>query len=164
MTATPLAMSAAAASPAAFAVSLPATRSRSARTGTKGRTPYSLRVLRPRRIAALTSALVLALPGAALAGGAGDDQYEDPFGDEPTQSEPAQTPDAGEGAPEAEPAPADPAPQAAPAPAEAAPAASSGAPTLPRTGADAALVALAGGALVLAGAALRRRTADDVPR
>jgi LPXTG-motif cell wall-anchored protein len=120
-------------------------------------------VLRPRRIAALTSAFVLALPGAAFAGGAGDDQYQDPFGDEPTQSEPQQAPDSGAGAPEAEPAPAAPAPDPGPA-AEAAPAASPAAPALPRTGADAALVALAGGTLVLAGAALRRRTADDAPR
>jgi hypothetical protein len=103
-----------------------------------------------RRILPLTCAVLLALPGTALAGGAGDDQYQDPFADEPAQSEqPAQQ------APQAEaaPAPADPAQGADPA----APAAS---PALPRTGPDAGLTALGGGALLLAGLALRRRTAD----
>jgi hypothetical protein len=60
-------------------------------------------VLRHRRVPALTCALVLALPGTALAGGAGDDQYEDPFGDEPagttTQSAPAPAEPAPSGAP-----------------------------------------------------------------
>jgi hypothetical protein len=115
------------------------------------------RVLSVRRILPLTCALLLALPGAALAGGAGDDQYEDPFGDEPAQSEqPAQ---------QEEPAPATEAPAPAPAaPAEdAAPAApAAAAPALPRTGPDAGLTALGGGALLLAGLALRRRTADVV--
>ena len=104
----------------------------------------------------LTCALLVALPGTALAGGAGDDQYEDPFGDEPagttTQSAPA------------------PAQESAPSPTEAhndaaaaaAPSASSAASTLPRTGTDAGLTALGGGVLLLAGVALRRRTADGV--
>jgi pyruvate dehydrogenase E2 component (dihydrolipoamide acetyltransferase) len=96
--------------------------------------------------------LVLALPGTALAGGAGDDQYQDPFEDPPAESAPEST------TPEPEAAPA---PQAAPA--QAAPSTQAAAPTLPRTGAEAGITAVAGGVLVLAGMALRRRTADDVP-
>ena len=40
-----------------------------------------------RRLAILLAALFLGLPGAAFAQGAGDDQYQDPFGDEPSQSD-----------------------------------------------------------------------------
>ena len=105
-------------------------------------------------IAALLCAL--AAPSAALAQGAGDEQYQDPFGDEQSQQEPAPT---------ATPAPAQPAP-AQPAPAQPAPAAPAPAPApvqaapseqLPRTGADAGWLALAGAALLAAGIALRRR-------
>jgi LPXTG-motif cell wall-anchored protein len=115
-------------------------------------------VPRTRRLLTLTCALLLGLPGTALAGGAGDDQYEDPFGDEPagttTQSAPAP----------AEPAPSETEAQGDQAAAEAAPSASAPAPaTLPRTGADAGLAAIGGGALLLAGLALRRRTADELP-
>ncbi|HWT92942.1 MAG TPA: LPXTG cell wall anchor domain-containing protein [Solirubrobacteraceae bacterium] len=39
------------------------------------------------RLATLISVFVLALPGAAFAQGAGDDQYQDPFGDEPAQND-----------------------------------------------------------------------------
>jgi LPXTG-motif cell wall-anchored protein len=39
-----------------------------------------------RSVAACLTALLLAAPGAAWAQGAGDDQYEDPFGDTPAQS------------------------------------------------------------------------------
>ncbi|MFP5394498.1 MAG: LPXTG cell wall anchor domain-containing protein [Gammaproteobacteria bacterium] len=48
----------------------------------------------------------------------------------------------------------------------AAPAATSAtsAPALPRTGTDAAITALGGGALLLAGLGLRRRTADAAGR
>jgi len=103
-------------------------------------------------IAALLCAL--AAPSAALAQGAGDEQYEDPFGDEQAQSEPTPTatatPAPAQSAPSA-PAPA-PAPSAAPAPTQAAPA-----PQLPRTGADAGALALAGLVLLAAGLVLRRR-------
>jgi hypothetical protein len=40
-----------------------------------------------RRLATLLAALLLVFPAAAFAQGAGDDQYQDPFGDEPSQSE-----------------------------------------------------------------------------
>ena len=106
-------------------------------------------------IAALLCAL--AAPSAALAQGAGDEQYQDPFGDEQSQAEPTPT---------ATPAPAQPAPsQAAPAPTAApsaaqAPTQAAPAPAsseaLPRTGADAGWLALAGAVLLAAGLALRR--------
>jgi pyruvate dehydrogenase E2 component (dihydrolipoamide acetyltransferase) len=102
-------------------------------------------------IAALLCAL--AAPSAALAQGAGDEQYQDPFGDEQSQSEPTPTPTP---AP-AQPAPAQPAPAqppAAPAPAPAPAQASQ--EQLPRTGADAGWLALAGVVLLAAGIALRR--------
>jgi LPXTG-motif cell wall-anchored protein len=108
----------------------------------------------------------LALPAAAAAQGAGDEQYQDPFGDEQSQQEPAPTP---EPAPPAPPPAAAPTPepaspsqsQATPPPAAATPGAGgSGSAQLPYTGADAGLLALAGAVLLSAGLALRRR-ADD---
>ena len=106
-------------------------------------------------VAALLCAL--AMPSAALAQGAGDDQYQDPFGDEQSQEDPTPT---ATPAP-AQPAPAQPAPaQPAPAPAQApapAPAQSGQSEQLPRTGADAGWIAFAGAALLAAGIALRRR-------
>jgi len=101
----------------------------------------------------------LAVPSAALAQGAGDDQYQDPFGDEQSQEEP--TPTATPAPAQAQPAPAQPAPAApAPAPAQApapASAQSGQSEQLPRTGADAGWIAFAGAALLAAGIALRRR-------
>ena len=97
---------------------------------------------------------VLAAPSAALAQGAGDEQYQDPFGDEQSQSEP--TPTATPAPAPAQPAPAHPAPaQPAPAPAPA-PAQASQAEQLPRTGVGAGWIALAGIVLLAAGIALRR--------
>jgi len=106
-------------------------------------------------IAALLCAL--AAPSAALAQGAGDEQYQDPFGEEqPEPSEPAPAPTATP-AP-AQSAPSAPAPTATPsaaqAPTQAAPAPAG---ELPRTGADAGWLALAGAVLLAAGLALRRR-------
>jgi pyruvate dehydrogenase E2 component (dihydrolipoamide acetyltransferase) len=119
--------------------------------------------------AVLTVAALLAVPAAAMAQSAGDEQYVDPFqgGEEQPSQAPEETPQAPP--PEAPAQPAEPAP-AAPAPAEpAAPAAPSGeagevttaptqtaAPTLPRTGFPVALLLPAGAALLLAGVALRR--------
>lgn len=114
-------------------------------------------MIRARRLLPLTCALALAFPASALAGGAGDDQYQDPFGDEPaqTQSSPApqESAPAQEAAPQADSGSAAPAPSVSPA-----------APALPRTGTDAGLIAAGGGVLLVAGLALRRRTADGVPR
>jgi LPXTG-motif cell wall-anchored protein len=96
----------------------------------------------------------LAAPSAALAQGAGDEQYQDPFGDE--QSEPAPTPTATP-AP-AQSAPSAPAPTAAPsASAAQAPTQAAPAEQLPRTGTDAGWPALAGAVLLAAGLVLRRR-------
>jgi LPXTG-motif cell wall-anchored protein len=122
------------------------------------------------RLASLLALAALALaPGTAFAQGAGDEQYNDPFGQEdPSQESPSQereprsTPDqdqgsgggsdegsAGSGAPSSAP-PTDSSDEAPPAPA---------APSneLPRTGFPLGLVALAGAALLAAGLALRRR-------
>jgi hypothetical protein len=38
------------------------------------------------RLATLVAVLLFAFPAAAFAQGAGDDQYQDPFGDQPSQS------------------------------------------------------------------------------
>jgi LPXTG-motif cell wall-anchored protein len=99
----------------------------------------------------------LALPSAALAQGAGDEQYSDPFAGEQQEEEQQQpapeatpepvAPEAAPAAPEAAPAPAAPAPAAAPSSSE----------QLPYTGADAGLLALGGALLVAAGVALRVR-------
>jgi LPXTG-motif cell wall-anchored protein len=114
------------------------------------------------RLTTALIALLLALPAAALAQGAGDEQYSDPFGpDQQQQSEPTPQPTA---APTQAPATAAPSSQTAPAPAPtaapAAPAASS-APQLPYTGVDAGWVALGGAVLLGAGLALRRRTGEE---
>jgi LPXTG-motif cell wall-anchored protein len=100
--------------------------------------------------------LALALPTAALAQGAGDEQYTDPFAGQQDEEQPAAPEATPAPAPE-EAAPAAPGP-AAPAPAPAAPSSQpSSAEQLPYTGADAGLVALGGALLVAAGVALRRR-------
>jgi hypothetical protein len=39
------------------------------------------------RVVTLLAALLFAFPAAAFAQGAGDDQYQDPFGDEPSQND-----------------------------------------------------------------------------
>jgi hypothetical protein len=101
-----------------------------------------------RRIVALFLAVsLLALPTAAMAQGAGDEQYQDPFGqsDQPngSQDQPAAEP-------EAAPAPATPAEPAVSSQ-------QSAAPALPRTGFPAFLLASAGAMLLAGGTALRRR-------
>jgi LPXTG-motif cell wall-anchored protein len=104
--------------------------------------------------------LLLAAPAAALAQGAGDEQYSDPFGpDEQQQSEPTPQPTA---APTQAPSTAAPSTQAAPAPtaAPAAPAPTSGR-QLPYTGVDAGWVALGGALLLGAGVALRVRLREE---
>ena len=105
-----------------------------------------------RRVLALTVALAF-VPAAAYAQGAGDDQYEDPFGDEPAQQE-------------ATPAPTTAPPPVAPAAtATAAPPSSTPEPanTLPYTGIDGWPVAIAGALLLGAGLTLRVRLADKRP-
>ena len=117
------------------------------------------------RVPALILLLVLALavPGSAFAQNAGDDQYQDPFGDAPAQSDDdgglSETPPGGGGSGGGEagtsgdvPAPA-PAPEAAPPTAAAAPSSA-----LPNTGSDARLLALLGLSMLMVGVGLRLRT------
>jgi hypothetical protein len=116
-------------------------------------------------LALVALALSLALPSAALAQSAGDEQYTDPFGEgdsggqtqEPSPDQPVEQPS---GTPEPAPAPggngtAEPAPTAEAAPAPEA--AQDGSPTLPRTGAPVILFAAIGYVLLLAGTAIRRK-------
>ena len=100
----------------------------------------------------MLAALVLSLaaPAAALAQGAGDDQYTDPFGS-------GQNDDSGEEqqpGPEPEPAAPEPAPTPAATASQEEPA---GQEQLPYTGADEGLVALAGVVMLAGGIALRLR-------
>jgi hypothetical protein len=109
-----------------------------------------------RLLTLLVTLSLLALPSAALAQSAGDEQYADPFGqvDEPSGSQ-------GEG----EPAPApEPTPAPAPAPSDEVAGATqtdvvqqTDAPTLPATGLPAGLLAGTGALLLAAGSTLRRR-------
>lgn len=100
------------------------------------------------RISALLAATLLALPGAAVAQSAGDEQYADPFEEAPAQSEPAAPADDGN----------------ASAPAAAAPSAKAAAPAatsrrserLPYTGLNLVLVLATGLVLLLTGFAMRR--------
>jgi hypothetical protein len=105
-----------------------------------------------RLLTLLAALLLLALPSAALAQSAGDEQYADPFGEveEPSESqdEPAQTPE-----PEPAPAPAEPSASGE----EAAVSQETDAPTLPATGLPAGLLAGTGVLLLAGGTSLRRR-------
>jgi LPXTG-motif cell wall-anchored protein len=123
---------------------------------------------RGRRITCLLAAAALALPAAAGAQSAGDDQYQDPFAPGSGQTDGGGngsdgSSDSGGGdAPSAQPVPEPTTPEPA-APEPAAPAATApvapaaNAQELPRTGADERLVALAGSVLLISGLALRRR-------
>jgi hypothetical protein len=110
----------------------------------------------PSVIALAATALVLAAPGTALAQGAGDDQYTDPFGSGDT---PTATPTPQPAAPPATPAPAVPAAPPAAAPAASAAQATPAQPQLPYTGSPvgAAVLAAAGGILLASGLTLRVR-------
>jgi LPXTG-motif cell wall-anchored protein len=113
-----------------------------------------------RRIAVLLAAVTIALaPTAALAqsGGAGDDQYVDPFGSNGQQQSGGSS---GSGGSSTQPSlPSTPSATASSGQATAAAPATSSR-QLPRTGADAVVVAAIGAVLLLAGVALRRRLAD----
>ena len=115
------------------------------------------------RLATMLVALALsvAAPTAALAQGAGDDQYSDPFGS-------GQNDDSGSGDDDAQPEPSQPAePAPAPDPAPEATASQqepAGQDQLPYTGADEGLVALAGGMLLVGGVALRVRVSGRARR
>ena len=107
-----------------------------------------------RSICALALALVLALPSAALAQNAGDQQYTDPLA--PGQNDGGGGGDSGAPAPST---PSQPSAGSAQAPTPAQPAQAGGTDELPRTGLPAGLLALAGAGMLGAGAALRRRVA-----
>ena len=108
--------------------------------------------MRRRLIAALAALALLAVPAAALAQSAGDEQYTDPFGDvnPPTQDD---------GTANSSPAPAT--DQTAQAPATesttAAAADSNAGGSLPLTGVPAALIALLGALMFGTGISVRRR-------
>ena len=111
-----------------------------------------------RRTLSTAVATLALIPAGASAQSAGDEQYEDPFGDATPQAQatpaPAQAPAA---------APAQSQTPAPAAPTQPAPAASASAPAaeLPRTGGDAWLPALLGLILLSAGVALRARVRRD---
>lgn len=115
-----------------------------------------------RATAILAAALALSAPGAALAQSAGDDQYRDPFAGEeqPDGSTGGDDPEASGGSGGAGGSgggsTAAPAPTAQTAPVTTAPTATTAGETLPRTGADAWILAIAGVGLLAAGSALRR--------
>ena len=105
-----------------------------------------------RRLLALFLALsMLALPSAAAAQSAGDEQYADPFGQTEQPNGSQEQP-----APEPQPAPAPAAPTAAPAE-QAVASQQTQAPTLPATGVPVHLLASTGALLLASGALLRRR-------
>jgi len=105
------------------------------------------------------SALLALTPASAFAQGAGDEQYQDPLtapsapAQTQTQTQTTTAPSSTTTAPAATSAPAA---TAAPTSTQAAPA-----QELPRTGASAGLIGMAGAALVLSGAALRRRIVEQ---
>lgn len=108
----------------------------------------------------IAAAAIALAPASAFAQGAGDDQYNDPFGDEESQ-EATPAPTAQAPAPTATPAPATPS-QATPVPsgpqATATPA--PGGPSLPYTGIDGWPIAIGGALLLGSGLALRARLRD----
>ncbi len=125
----------------------------------------------PRRILVALVALVLALPSAAFAQGAGDDQYQDPFGDEQAQDggrdgraaqddgglddEPPVDREESPDPPPEEPEQEEPAEEPAQEPAQEQPG-----QTLPNTGSDPRILAYMGLLFLLIGVGLRLRTID----
>jgi LPXTG-motif cell wall-anchored protein len=112
-------------------------------------------MMSPRRLAALAVALSLALPAGALAQGAGDNQYQDPFAGEDSGSGSGGGGGGGGGAEGT----TGNGSQLSNSPPSSQLAAQSSTPSgeLPRTGADPSLVALLGAGLILTGAGLRVR-------
>ena len=127
-----------------------------------------LAIVRPmpdsrRRLVALAAAILLASPASAFAQSAGDDQYDDPFGDGGQQEQPASTPEPAPAPAEPAPAPApaataEPSAESTPVPATGSSSSGGGGKQLPRTGAPAGLVLAAGAAMLLGGLLLRRST------
>jgi LPXTG-motif cell wall-anchored protein len=109
----------------------------------------------PRRIAALAAALSLSLPAGALAQGAGDNQYQDPFAGEDSGSGSGSGSGGGGGAEGTSGNGS--LSNSPPAGEQLASQQSTSSGELPRTGADPGLVALLGAGLILTGAGLRVR-------
>ncbi len=109
----------------------------------------------PRRIAALAAALSLCVPAGALAQGAGDNQYQDPFAGEDSGSG-AGSGSGGGGGAEGNSGNGS-LSDSPPAGESLASQQSTSSGELPRTGADPGLVALLGAGLILTGAGLRVR-------
>jgi LPXTG-motif cell wall-anchored protein len=116
---------------------------------------------RRQRIACAVAAVALGLPSTGWAQGAGDEQYTDPFGGDQEQD---QEPEATPAPSEPEPAPAAPAPAPEPEPATIAATTATAEQQLPRTGADAGLLALGGTLLLASGVALRVRLSEPARR
>jgi hypothetical protein len=114
--------------------------------------------MRRRLIAAAAILALLAVPAAALAQSAGDEQYADPFGD---VQEPGQDEGTANESPALDAAPPAEAP-AAPASTTSAGADSDASGTLPRTGFPAALSALVGALLLGTGVSMRRHAQSPV--
>jgi LPXTG-motif cell wall-anchored protein len=110
----------------------------------------------PRRIAALAAALSLALPAGALAQGAGDNQYQDPFAGEDSGSG-GGSGSGSSGGGGAEGTDNGTLSSSPPSGEQLASQQSTSSGELPRTGADPGLVALLGAGLILTGAGLRVR-------
>jgi hypothetical protein len=112
-----------------------------------------------RAAASLMLLTALALPSAAFAQSAGDEQYSDPFG--PEEQPQAQEEPQVEEQPAAPAEPVEPAPSPEPAAESsadvAAAPAQSGDPSLPVTGLPALLILVVGAGLLAAGAGVRRR-------
>jgi hypothetical protein len=118
-----------------------------------------------RRFAALL-ALLLAFPVAAHAqSGAGDDQYQDPFGNSQGSSGSKGTGSSGSGSNDSNMPPLSSAPPASTAPTTSSPPSASASAAqgsqLAATGADPVLLALLGGGLLLGGSGLRLRLRVD---
>ena len=110
----------------------------------------------PRRIAALAAALSLSLPAGALAQGAGDNQYQDPFAGEDSGSG-GGSGSGSSGGGGAEGTDNGTLSSSPPSGEQLASQQSTSSGELPRTGADPGLVALLGAGLILTGAGLRVR-------
>ena len=130
------------------------------------------------RLSACLLALALAVPSSAFAQGAGNDQYQDPFGDEPTQNDGGSGSGGDGGSGEGDGLSTTPpgggsgtsgsgssgsqggtTGTTTPPPATTAPATSTGR-QLPNTGSDPRVLALFGLALLLFGVGMRLRTID----